>query len=276
MVALNRAVAVSFAEDPESALPLLEVLGRAPDGVRAVPRRLRRRAAQARRRGGRALGLRARARAHDQPRRAGVPRSAAGRARRPLVGCRGGRRIGNAEEPTISELTVPARHRGRSRKMRNLNSVLDSDIWVTGNPHRRRWTTLQRSVSSMLLSQLRAPHPHRGHVERWASVSSSACGAFFIGWWATGSCSASPTSAHSRSSSCQSRSCCSTWCGLCSRCGRAEHRRLTTEMRDGVLHVSDGNVPQRVRLRHSLVRARGWWASGLWIALGYLLCLTVV
>ena len=73
VVALNRAVAVSLAEGPEAALPLLAELEEPSGRLRAVPRGLRRRAAQARRRGRRARGLRASARADRQPRRARVP-----------------------------------------------------------------------------------------------------------------------------------------------------------------------------------------------------------
>jgi uncharacterized membrane protein YccF (DUF307 family) len=48
-------------------------------------------------------------------------------------------------------------------------------------------------------------------------------------------------------------------------------------MRDGVLHVSHGKVPQRpFLLRAVWFVLVGWWLSGLVILLGYLLCLTIV
>lgn len=58
---------------------------------------------------------------------------------------------------------------------------------------------------------------------------------------------------------------------------RPRQTHITTETRDGVMYVSQGNVPQR----QFLIRAIwfvlvGWWLSGLVILLGYALCLTVV
>jgi uncharacterized membrane protein YccF (DUF307 family) len=58
---------------------------------------------------------------------------------------------------------------------------------------------------------------------------------------------------------------------------RPRRMHITTEMRDGVMHVSHGNVPQR----SFLIRAVwfvfvGWWFSGLCIVAGYLLCVTVI
>ena len=81
VVALNRAVAVSFAEDPESALPLLEELEEPLAEYAPFHAALRRRAAQAGRRSGGARRLRTGARAHWQCRGARVPRAPAAGAR---------------------------------------------------------------------------------------------------------------------------------------------------------------------------------------------------
>jgi uncharacterized membrane protein YccF (DUF307 family) len=58
---------------------------------------------------------------------------------------------------------------------------------------------------------------------------------------------------------------------------RPRRTHVTTEMRNGVMHVSHGNVPQRAFWMRALwFILAGWWVSGFWIALGYLLCLTVI
>ena len=58
---------------------------------------------------------------------------------------------------------------------------------------------------------------------------------------------------------------------------RPRQTHITTEMRDGVMHVSHGNVPQRqFPIRAIWFVLVGWWLSGLVIVLGYALCLTVV
>jgi uncharacterized membrane protein YccF (DUF307 family) len=58
---------------------------------------------------------------------------------------------------------------------------------------------------------------------------------------------------------------------------RPRRTHVTTEMRDGVMHVSHGNVPQRPFWMRALwFLLVGWWLSGFVIVLGYLLCLTVI
>lgn len=58
---------------------------------------------------------------------------------------------------------------------------------------------------------------------------------------------------------------------------RPRRRHITTEMRDGVMHISHGNVPQRpLWIRAFWFVIVGWWFSGLCIAVGYLMCLTII
>ena len=58
---------------------------------------------------------------------------------------------------------------------------------------------------------------------------------------------------------------------------RPRQMHISSELRDGVMHVSHGNVPQRLFLIRAIWFVLvGWWLSGLVILLGYLLCLTVV
>jgi uncharacterized membrane protein YccF (DUF307 family) len=58
---------------------------------------------------------------------------------------------------------------------------------------------------------------------------------------------------------------------------RPRRTHVTTEMRDGVMHVSHGNVPQRPFWMRALwFLLVGWWISAFVIVLGYLLCLTVI
>jgi uncharacterized membrane protein YccF (DUF307 family) len=58
---------------------------------------------------------------------------------------------------------------------------------------------------------------------------------------------------------------------------RPRRAHVTTEMRDGVMHVSHGNVPQRTFLIRAVWFVLvGWWFSALCILAGYLLCVTVV
>ena len=58
---------------------------------------------------------------------------------------------------------------------------------------------------------------------------------------------------------------------------RPRRTHVTTEMRDGVMHVTHGNVPQRsFGIRALWFVLVGWWLSGIVIALGYLLCISVI
>ena len=58
---------------------------------------------------------------------------------------------------------------------------------------------------------------------------------------------------------------------------RPRRTHVTTEMRDGVMHISHGNVPQRsFWIRALWFVLVGWWASGVCIVVGYLMCLTVI
>jgi uncharacterized membrane protein YccF (DUF307 family) len=58
---------------------------------------------------------------------------------------------------------------------------------------------------------------------------------------------------------------------------RPRRTHITMEMRDGVMHISHGNVPQRAFwIRAPWFVLVGWWASGFCIVVGYLLCLTVI
>jgi uncharacterized membrane protein YccF (DUF307 family) len=58
---------------------------------------------------------------------------------------------------------------------------------------------------------------------------------------------------------------------------RPRQTHVTTEMRDGVMHISHGNVPQRsFAMRAAWFVLIGWWLSAVVILLGYAICLTVV
>jgi uncharacterized membrane protein YccF (DUF307 family) len=58
---------------------------------------------------------------------------------------------------------------------------------------------------------------------------------------------------------------------------RPRRMHITTEMRDGVMHVRHGNVPQRpFWMRAVWFLLVGWWLSAVVILVGYLLCLTVL
>jgi uncharacterized membrane protein YccF (DUF307 family) len=58
---------------------------------------------------------------------------------------------------------------------------------------------------------------------------------------------------------------------------RPRRTHITTEIRDGVMHISHGNVPQRTFLLRAVwFVVVGWWLSAVFIVVGYLLCLTVI
>jgi uncharacterized membrane protein YccF (DUF307 family) len=58
---------------------------------------------------------------------------------------------------------------------------------------------------------------------------------------------------------------------------RPRRTHVTTEMRDGVMHISHGNVPQRAFWMRALWFVLiGWWVSGFCIVIGYLLCLSII
>jgi uncharacterized membrane protein YccF (DUF307 family) len=58
---------------------------------------------------------------------------------------------------------------------------------------------------------------------------------------------------------------------------RPRRTHITTEMRDGVMHISHDNVPQRQFVIRALwFLLVGWWLSAFCILLGYLMCISIV
>lgn len=58
---------------------------------------------------------------------------------------------------------------------------------------------------------------------------------------------------------------------------RSRRHHVSAEMRDGVLYIDHGHVPQRsFLLRAAWFVLVGWWFTGFWMAVGYFLCLTII
>jgi uncharacterized membrane protein YccF (DUF307 family) len=58
---------------------------------------------------------------------------------------------------------------------------------------------------------------------------------------------------------------------------RPRRTHITTEVRDGVMHITHGNIPQRTFLLRAVWFVLvGWWLSAVFIVVGYALCLTVI